>query len=454
MGAPLSSGIGTGAAQVYSGTMAYDALRDIIQQQRIQREKKEAKEEKKQLKAEKEQKEQDAYIRNELRGIIPRDAKIFGSRDREKITTDLMGRAEGMLSEPGFAKRLHEGDIDATVRWEEFMGEASGIIQKSVDDKAHASIIQQEYDRYKADPEKYDGEFYPEDLERFGTESTTALSNISALDKRIDYNKTLDEYIANQWQLWSSIQKEEQGTSKKGWSMTDPKAAGIIDNFYNDPTNVKALRHKIKASEPQLSDEEVDAKILQEREQQLADVKKWTTEQKIYRSSGIGNTASQMAKLQQNERTNAWITKNITPGLSTSTSIANTEQEHLKHKLVIPKRDVEGNIVYQGEGNTKPQRTTLVAASYPEFDKYEIQTSTPQFEQVKKSLQSSTSYSKEDLIFPIKDSQGNMYIGVVYKNGQSYVTTLDNEMEIILQSKYVENIKGSSSGGSFDPNAY
>jgi len=60
MAAPLSSGIGTGAAQVYSGTMAYDALKDIIQQQRIQREKKEAKEEKKRLKAEKEQKEQEA----------------------------------------------------------------------------------------------------------------------------------------------------------------------------------------------------------------------------------------------------------------------------------------------------------------------------------------------------------------------------------------------------------
>ena len=46
-----------------------------------------------------------------------------------------MGRAQDMLSEPGFAQKLYEGDVDAVVRWEEFMGEAAGTIQKSVDDR-------------------------------------------------------------------------------------------------------------------------------------------------------------------------------------------------------------------------------------------------------------------------------------------------------------------------------
>ena len=186
------------------------------------------------------------------------------------------------------------------------MGEAAGTIQKSVDDKVLATQIQQEYDRYKADPENYDGDYYPEELERFYAESTTPLSNITPLSKRIDYNKTLDDYIANQWNLWSTIQKQEQGTSEKGWEMTDQKATEIVDNFYNDPTNVKALRHKIKSSNPQLTDEEVDAMILKERDQQLADVKKWTTKQKIYRGSS-GMSLSDLNKLEQIQSSEDWM---------------------------------------------------------------------------------------------------------------------------------------------------
>ena len=448
MAAPLSSGIGTGGAQVYTGTLAYDALKDLLQQQRQDKEKLEAKREKAALKNEKDEQERQTYIRGELGKVYNTDAKMFFARDGETLIPEITESASEFLNQPGVAKKLYKGDVETTLEWNKIKTGASSKIQKSVEDKVKSQEIMPEYNRWKSDPDNYDGEYYPEDFENFENEIKVPGSDISGIGKKINIDDFKKKKTRESWSLWSQIQKEAEKGNKTGKSITEADAVSITDEIYTDPSFIKGLRHRIRKENLGISEDEMAAAIVKDKENYLNEVKKWTTERTAYVSPGSGPSLTEIDKVNQRNRSQDWVTRNLTVNPDDYEHVGDDEAEHLKQKFVVPKRDGNGDIVYTTPTDGKQpvvQMTSLVQANFPEFRNYKIQKLTPQFAQIRKALMSTQEYSRGDLIFPVKAPDGTIKIGVVDQYGATKIADIEDERESMMQSSYVTKIKGETS---------
>ncbi len=446
MAAPLSSGIGTGGAQVYTGTLAYDALKDLLQQQRQDKEKLEAKREKAALKNEKDEQERQTYIRGELGKVYNTDSKIFYSRDGETLIPEITESASEFLNQPGVAEKLYKGDVDTVMEWNKIKTGASSKIQKSVEDKVKAQEMMPEYNKWKNDPDNYVGPYYPEDLENFEKEINTPGSDISGIGEKINIDDFRDEHIRTTYKDWALIQTKAESNKKTGKPIDPVKAEKITKRLYENSSFIKGLKHKIRKENPGISEVQMEEAILKDREDHLNFVKTWTTEQTVH-ASPRQISQSDIEKLNQRTRSENWAKENLTLNPGDYESVGDDESEHLKQKFVVPKRDDNGNIVYTTPTDgTQPvvQMTSLVQANFPEFRDYKIQKLTPQFAQIRKALMSTQEYSPGDLIFPVKAPDGTIKIGVVTHLGATKIAELEDERESIMQTNYVRKVQGNA----------
>ena len=437
MAAPLSSGIGTGGAQVYTGTLAYDALKDLLQQQRQDKEKLEAKREKAALKNEKDEQERQTYIRGELGKVYNTDAKMFFARDGETLIPEITQSASEFLQQPGVAKKLFRGDVETTLEWNKIKTGASSKIQKSVEDKVKAQEIMPEYNRWKNDPDNYVGPYYPEDLENFGKEINTPESDISGIGEKINIDDFRDEHIRTTYKDWALIQTEEEEGRKTGKPIDPVKAEKITKRLYENSSFIKGLKHKIRKENPGISENQMEKAILKDREDHLNFVKTWTTEKTAYVSPGKGPSLTEIDKLNQSKNIEDWKSEYLTEfNPEAFEGVGDSEDAHTRQGLTVP--------VYDEDGKATGQRQSVIRA-YPEFRTYKIQKLTTHFNEIKKALISTPYYSSNDMLFPVKSLDGTINIGVVRSNGTVSVVSLENEKEIIRQSNYLQKIQGETS---------
>jgi hypothetical protein len=433
MAAPLSSGIGTGGAQVYTGTLAYDALKDLLQQQRQDKEKLEAKREKAALKNEKNEKERQTYIRGELGKVYNTDSKIFFSRDGETLIPEITESASEFLNQPGVAEKLYKGDIDTVMEWNKIKTGASAKIQKSVEDKVKSQEIMPEYNRWKSDPDNYDGEYYPEDFENFEKEINTPGSNISGIGKKINIDDFKKKKGGEAWSLWSQIQTEAEKGRTTGKDITEDEAVEITNSIYNDPSFIKGLRHRIRKENPEFSEDQMEEAILNDRESYLNFVKKWTTKETTWVPPDKVSLTD-IDKANQRKNIEEWKGEYLTEfNPEAFESVGDSEDAHVRQGLTVP--------VYDENKKATGQRQSVISA-YPEFKKYNIQKLTPHFNEIKKALIATPYYSPNDMLFPVKSPDGTINIGVVKSNGTVSVVSLEDEKEIIRQSPYVLKRQG------------
>ena len=474
MGAPLSSGIGTGAAQVYSGTMAYDALRDIIQQQRIQREKKEVKQEKRQLKAEKEQKELEAFQYNELSGIISPDANILEIRDGAELRNEIWPEAKEILNRPGFAERLKKGDIDAMSEWNSFKQRATSKINKSVEDKA---ALKEHKGALKTWQEGGGtGNYYEQDLQLLDKASKEYGSDIPTLIERIDGVDNLYEgHLAQSLQQWKAELTEEQKgrTTGKG-AMKKEEAERIVDNFLSEPKYKRAIADNLGLNPNDMSSDQIKTAMDAWRQDQINRVMQWKD---VTTTAASGsNNYTRDKDLVKVANKNEWMTQVWDTPLTSDYINYDTMDDFVDLGLVIPMHwsvaDVEAypdGLMTLTDGTTRD-----VVAGEPKFKKSGkmIFTSLPdtkyeevgrqgkilkkdaQFEQMEEALRSTGKYRSAQYIFPF-EKNGVRGIGVI-PNLKSAFEFIDprTKRQTIYQSPYVKNFTPVPGGGSFDPNAY
>lgn len=254
---PVSTGIGTGAAQVWQTNATNQAFNKLLENKRLDeaaKNKKAAEEAK--LKSAADAKKSE-FIRNELKDYDPDMSKIFEAKDGDFLREEVNGGFIAMMSEPGFGKKLYDGDREAWGKFKEFKTNASASIIKSAkakeDAKPYIDLVTR-YRQAKEDGVMYeDPNFYMDDIERVDASMREPGTEIYVPTVKVDAIGNWHEYIKKENAAFDSrharsvthIKEDGSSYAGHGSNRSDEEIEEITANFWGEKKNARRMYHDL-----------------------------------------------------------------------------------------------------------------------------------------------------------------------------------------------------------------